>query len=415
VSGDVVVVGSYLHSGSGQQAGAVWVFRRVAGVWTEEARLLPPDPETSQLFGWSSAVDADRVAVGSYSDDDPVGGAHAGSAYLFRHDGGVWVFEQKVTASDIEGNAQFGTSVALDGSRLIVGAPYDDEGAMDAGAAYIFERLGNVWTQAIKLAPADPAAGDRFGHTVALRGDRTLIGSYSDDQAAASAGAAYIFEHDGTGWVEIEKLTAVPPASAAIGANVSLEGNTAVIGGVGFLSVNRLTHGNWRSTARLTTGTGGVAPVIVAYEAGSLVIGDFGNTSNRGIAVAYSLVTAPVVTSDPTDQSVTPNDPAAFSVTAAPSAGLSYSWRRDGAVLVDASPYSGSAMDTLVISPASDAEEGIYDCIVSNACSRVTSRGARLCVEPDTAPTCPGDADGNGMVNFADITNTLANFGIMCR
>ena len=130
---------------------------------------------------------------------------------------------------------RFGWSVALSGDRALIGARYSDEIGMDSGAAYIFHRMNGVWQEEAKLVPTDGASGDAFGYDVALSGDTAFIGSPRDDDMGCNSGSVYVFvrRDDGT-WEEVQKLT---PADGEpndnFGRSVAISGDTAVIGAIG--------------------------------------------------------------------------------------------------------------------------------------------------------------------------------------
>ena len=109
--------------------------------------------------------------------------------------------QQKLTALDAAGGESFGFSVAVRGNRVIVGAPRDDDAGNQSGSAYVF-RLGpidDIWIHETKVTASDAAAEDQFGHSVAVRGDRAVVGARLDDDAGNSSGSAYIFRRDDNG------------------------------------------------------------------------------------------------------------------------------------------------------------------------------------------------------------------------
>ena len=132
----------------------------------------------------------------------------------------------KAVAADRGHNDYFGWSVAISGNYAIVGARLEDENATggntltDAGSAYIFERDGSgIWTQVQKIVAADRAASDHFGTSVAISGNYAIVGANLQmkmpraGNPITSAGAAYIFERDGSGtWVQMQKIVAADRA-----------------------------------------------------------------------------------------------------------------------------------------------------------------------------------------------------------
>jgi hypothetical protein len=164
------------------------------------------------------------------------GRTEAGAVYLFEESGGTWSFSQKLTASDAATGDRFGASLAMSGDRLIVGAYLADAPSAESGAAYIFERdIGGVWNETAKLAAADGAADDRFGWAVDIEGDRAIVGAYVDDNAGgADAGAAYVFDLIATTWTQTAKiLNAEALPGDTFGRAVALSGGFAVVSALG--------------------------------------------------------------------------------------------------------------------------------------------------------------------------------------
>ena len=102
----------------------------------------------------------------------------------------------------------FGRSVALSGDRYLIGSPYSDEKGVVSGAAYILHRMNGVWQEESKLVPADGASEYYFGYDVAISGDTAIIGFPSDDDMGTDSGYVYFFfrRDDGT-WEKVKKLT----------------------------------------------------------------------------------------------------------------------------------------------------------------------------------------------------------------
>ncbi|MFH1417617.1 MAG: IPTL-CTERM sorting domain-containing protein [Planctomycetota bacterium] len=230
---DTAVVGAYQddHEG-GSNAGSAYVFVRSGGVWTLQAELIPSDAAPGDLFGKGVAIQGDTVAIGA-TGNDHAGGTDAGAVYVFVRSGTVWTQDSKLTASDALAGDYFGEGIAIDGDTLIIGSEHDEPGgATDAGAVYVFVRFGDVWTEQAKLTASDPDAGDSFGHSVAISGDTALIDAYRDDHAGGvDAGAAYVFVRSGGVWSQQAKLIA-PDAAAGdrFGHSVAISGDLAIIG-----------------------------------------------------------------------------------------------------------------------------------------------------------------------------------------
>ncbi len=155
----------------------VYVFERAAGVWTERAILQASDGASGDDFGASVSLSGDRLLVGAPRHTDL--GALSGAAYVFRSVSGTWQEEQELLASNGSFNDRFGEAVALDGDRALVGAPRAGDDLR--GAVYAFERGRTGWSEVQTLFPAEGGALDVFGTAVALDGERALVGAPRED------------------------------------------------------------------------------------------------------------------------------------------------------------------------------------------------------------------------------------------
>jgi hypothetical protein len=229
LDGDTVVVGAYSEDTGGSDSGAAYVFTRTGTTWTEQQKLVASDAEADDRFGWSVALDGDTVVVGAYRGD--TGGTDAGAAYVFTRTGTTWTEQEILYASDAEASDNFGRSVALDGDTVVVGAYGEDTGGSVAGAAYVFTRSGDTWTEQEILYASNAGAGDYFGTSVALDGDTMVVGAYTEDTGGTDAGAAYVFTRTGDTWTEQEILYASDAEEYdRFGISVALDGDTVVVG-----------------------------------------------------------------------------------------------------------------------------------------------------------------------------------------
>jgi len=162
---------------------------------SETAILTPSDAGNYWLFGHVVYLEGDTLAVGAP-------GARvdelfdAGAVYVFTYSGGVWSEQPRLVASDLEAEAQFGVSVALDGARLAIGARSDDAlGVSRAGSAYLFVDDGGSWRQQTKVNAPQPQVHGYLGYAVSLDGVELLAGAYGTDLGEELyAGAAYLFD-----------------------------------------------------------------------------------------------------------------------------------------------------------------------------------------------------------------------------
>lgn len=209
--GDLACVGADMDSDTQHNRGAAYIFRRSGSAWTREAKLTASDGGVEHRFGNAVDIQGDVALIGAYSYDAPGPVYNAGAAYVFRRVAGVWTQEARLTAPTLVTDASFGISVALDGDRALIGSWWDDQAVDTAGAAYVFRYSAGAWTWEQTLVASDPAAMDNFGVGVALDGASAVVGAWQDDEAALDAGAAYTFALDadcnGNGICDGEELT----------------------------------------------------------------------------------------------------------------------------------------------------------------------------------------------------------------
>jgi FG-GAP repeat/Putative Ig domain len=233
ISGETIVVGAPFDDGAaGPDQGSAYVFVRSGGVWGQQQKLEAPDAAANDRFGESVGISGETIVVGA-SLDTGAGGSFQGSAYVFVRSGGVWTQQQKLEASDATASDQFGFSVGISGETIVVGARLNSGAAGNVqGSAYVFVRSGGVWSQQQKLEASDAAAGDLFGSSVAISGEMVVVGAPQDDGAAGSdQGSAYTFTRSGGAWSQQQKLEASDAAeNDQFGTSVGIDGETVVVG-----------------------------------------------------------------------------------------------------------------------------------------------------------------------------------------
>jgi hypothetical protein len=243
LDGDLAVLGAPGRTGNAPQSGTAVVFRKTQNDWTVEAELKSTGAASSDFFGRSVAVAGDTILVGAFGDDETAPGA--GAAYVFRNAGG-WSQEAKLRADDGTASDFFGSAVALDGVRALIGARGESASMLAAGAAYVFAHDGAGWVQQQKLVAADAGTYDSFGVAVALHGAEVFIGAQGSDSLGANAGAAYLFRFDGNAWNEYQVLREVAGSTDdQYGFSVGLSSSAAVVGGY-FGSFTGIADVVWR-------------------------------------------------------------------------------------------------------------------------------------------------------------------------
>jgi hypothetical protein len=289
VSGDTIVVGSQRDNGAKTKAGAVYVFTRNGSGWSQEAILTASDGDVADLFGYAVAIQGDTLVVGAPSANSALF-PNWGAVYTFKRTGGTWMEVDFLRAADPFSLAEFGISVALDGSTLVVGAHGTNVGLNRAqGAVYAYTRSGNGWVQQARLTIDEGAEFDRFGGAVAVSGDTLAASALPWVGPDAYSGVVYVFARNGGVWNRQATLT--PPDRAAndrFGVVLAMSGDVIVAGTLSDDVSGNFNQGSvyvfarhdqqWTQQAKLTSGDG---------TAGDLLGGSVAISGNDVVAGAY--------------------------------------------------------------------------------------------------------------------------------
>lgn len=257
MSGDTAVVGAPIQDSPGAaEGGAAYVFVRNGSSWQEQARLLPSGVSLMSFFGATVAISGDTVLVGgmhstyvfvrngtSWSEQArllpsggtllPIGAAIAvsgdtavasdgfnGGVYLFVRSGTSWSEQARLLPPEPDDG--FGSSLALSGDTLVVGAPGADN---RTGAVYVFVRSGSAWTQQARLAGAGSLSQDNFGRSISISGERIAVGTWPQ---GGSGGRVYTFVRSGSTWSQ--EATLAGSGGQAIGSSVSISDDLLITG-----------------------------------------------------------------------------------------------------------------------------------------------------------------------------------------
>jgi hypothetical protein len=206
-----------------------------------------------------------------------LGHAGGGRAYVFTKRVAVWKQTAELKGSDTVAGDWFGISVAISGTTVLVGA---DGHAFVAGRAYVFTKRATVWKQTAELKGADTVAGDDFGGSVAISGSTVVVGAFSRDN---SAGRTYVFTKTASGWIQTAELKGFDTvAGDEFGFPVVISGTTVVVGACGHarnagrVDVFTKTAGVWKEKAELKgSDTVGVLGYSVAISGTTVVVGAY--------------------------------------------------------------------------------------------------------------------------------------------
>ena len=293
--GNTAIVGGYADNG---EVGAVWVWTRSGGVWTQQGSKLvgtgavgPPTKATAV----SLSADGNTALVGGVGDNDA-----AGAAWVWTRSGGVWTQQgSKLVGTGAVGNAYQGLVVSLsaDGNTAIEGG-FGDNG--DVGAAWVWTRSGGVWTQqGSKLVGTGAVGGAQQGISVSLSadGNTAIVGGSGDN---ANAGAAWVWTRSGGVWTQQgSKLVgtgAVGKAGQGYSVSLSADGNTAPVGGdadngeAGAVWVWTRSGGVWTQQGSKLVGTGAVGSagqgvsVSLSADGNTAIVGGYADNGDTGAA-----------------------------------------------------------------------------------------------------------------------------------
>ncbi|MBC7776878.1 MAG: HYR domain-containing protein [Phycisphaerae bacterium] len=241
IDGDYAIVGSNQKNDNGQNVGSAYIlFRDKSGAnkWGQLVEIFPPASSPGDQFGASVAISGGIAAIGAPQFDDQFG--NQGVVFIFRQNANnpaQWDFVKILQTNDPASADNFGASVALDGDRLLAGAPFSDASGNNSGAAYMFYRnLGGAdnWGQQAKLLATTGAADDNMGGSVALDGDYAIVGANGVDGLFQNAGAAYIFGRNTAGldaWGQVVRIRANQTGqNDNFGASVGISGPWAIVG-----------------------------------------------------------------------------------------------------------------------------------------------------------------------------------------
>ncbi len=171
---------------SAHQDNVVFVYKRENGVWTEKQQLT--SPSSSDSYGVSVSLWGERLLIGALNDDE--GGNNAGAVYIYKRSGENWNVEQKLIASDATDTRSFGGRNALGQSYAVIGCLYEDPITFD-GSAYVFKREGTTWTEVEKYETAD---NDFFGWGTGVSNNTAVVGVYGDNTHGSRAGAVFVYD-----------------------------------------------------------------------------------------------------------------------------------------------------------------------------------------------------------------------------
>jgi len=195
IDGNFSLIGAFREDSISTDAGAAYIFERNStGSWNEIQKITSSDAQTTDYFGYSTSISGDYLVITSYLEDSS--GTDSGSAYIFeRNSTGSWNEVKKIIGSDGKAGDNFGISSSISGKHLIIGSYLSGPLGNNSGQAYIFERNNSgLWGEVQILNATDTSINDYFGFSVDIGGNYIVVGSTGKDVLGSSSGGAYIFE-----------------------------------------------------------------------------------------------------------------------------------------------------------------------------------------------------------------------------
>jgi len=305
MQGDTIVVGVGVYDTQGE----VYVFVKPAGGWTEDtppiATLSASDGMANDGFGLSVGIHGGTIVVG----DSGVETTTIGAAYVFVEPAGGWsdmTETAKITASDGQANDYFGSSVAVSGNTVAVGASQNYE---RNGKAYVFVEPAGGWvnmTQTAELTASNGNPGDALGASISISDDTVLAGATNE---VTATGHAYLFTKPASGWKNMTQTAELAAADGPdrgfyFGRAVLISGKTALVGApvrsrgpnvaVGGVYVFSEPKGGWKDMAGSTVLTGSDARHFTWFGeslgmSGNTVVAGAPAFLDQGVAFVFGL------------------------------------------------------------------------------------------------------------------------------
>ena len=272
VSGDgsTIIVSAHEQNSDAADGGALYVFVKIAGIWTQQARIVPDiAPSASDKFSFSIGISYDGNTIIASSPFEADGGANRGAVYIFTRSGTTWTQQARITPATPTNNIYFGYNVYIskDGSTAFIGAVMTD----NSGKVFIKE-IGTGWADGSEdssIVASDASASDFFGAAVnnltvfggtplsaSYDGTKLFVGAYGRDGLGSNRGAVYYFKKSGSVYSEIQIISnpSVTQDSHFFGYSVSADNNATKLA-VGAQSDDTIQSNSGRITLYVLDGT----------------------------------------------------------------------------------------------------------------------------------------------------------------
>ena len=192
--------------------------------------IFADDGKAGDSFGYGVAIDGTTALVGAHKADID-GAINAGAAYVYVLSDNGWHQQAKLVAEPAFTEDTLGGKVALKNDIAMLGVMRRDDKGKDSGAVVSFERESNTWKQHQIFTAPDAKPGDAFGQSIALTENHLIIGAPRNDALGVDSGAAYLYKREKGTWRYQTKITASDgTAGDLFGISVAIDGNTVLVG-----------------------------------------------------------------------------------------------------------------------------------------------------------------------------------------
>lgn len=291
IYGDTLAVGAPERTALPRHhKGKVYVYHREGQGWTETARLAASNEDdgfqTDLSFGQALGLERDTLAVGAPETKDPESGANAGAVYIFQRMGNAWMETAILYSPQKTAEARFGEQVALRQDTLVVSG---------GQAVHVYHRTESGWMEQAQLSLENLAERDRFGDSLALDGDRIAVSAtfYEPQTSRYVSSAVYLYQRTRDRWSLETKLSLGEGGWIGFGSSLDLQGETLIVGaggddtaGYAAGAVYLYEHGSggWVRQTKLVAGDGPLSPYFAAFgssvdlEGNLLMVGAVGDS-----------------------------------------------------------------------------------------------------------------------------------------
>jgi hypothetical protein len=210
-------------------AGVVYIYELIDGVWTLEHEITKGGSSIIRYFGMSSYMSGDLLFVNARL---PLSGGNVGVIVVFRYDGARWIEEQTLTEPGSVSGTAYGQDIEYADGQLYVGAPENSTGGVIGGRVYIYEHISDSWTIVQTLQGSELEDRDWFGLGIEVQGDTA---AFAASGAEDTVGKVYMFQRTNGLWYETQIIDNPAPmwsphGSDFFGRGLTFSGDTLVVG-----------------------------------------------------------------------------------------------------------------------------------------------------------------------------------------